>query len=376
MKIKNVFIFVADAFRWDHSPDSVLNKGASFKTVAAGTSTHSSMSSIVTGTRPTTHKTNKWGKTIPTRLSTIFDLENFNIGYYNQAGENDALDILLKENQRKSLKEMKSPFIFLERDMGGHEPYEDKYRENIKKFWKNYTEKSKIKKGYKNKIEKSIQRFKERLKLLKNRGLLKETLVIFTSDHGELLGEEGIVGHNTPLLPQLVYVPTVFIHPELDSKHYKDRIIGHIDILPTALRMLKRKILDQCEGKNIFSKKVNRRACFSSTRSKRYRARGVWDYKGGYTFNQTLILYKFIMPLAIIIKNNWKSVYVRNNLREYFKALKNYIQRESKFGKPDMKKAAARKYLQKILAEKKKYNSESTEMDKKIKNRLKQLGYT
>jgi arylsulfatase A-like enzyme len=50
----------------------------------------------------------------------------------------------------------------------------------------------------------------------KLRGILDDSLVIFTSDHGELLGEyNGLYHHQTPVVPELVYVPLAFAGAEL-----------------------------------------------------------------------------------------------------------------------------------------------------------------
>ncbi|MFO0951485.1 MAG: sulfatase-like hydrolase/transferase [Isosphaeraceae bacterium] len=51
----------------------------------------------------------------------------------------------------------------------------------------------------------------ELLRGLKTRGLLDDTLVIVTADHGEMLGEHGVIGHGTSLHRQVVHVPLVVI---------------------------------------------------------------------------------------------------------------------------------------------------------------------
>jgi len=60
---------------------------------------------------------------------------------------------------------------------------------------------------------------------------MDRTLVIFTSDHGELLGEYGgLTGHVRPPCPELVYVPTVFIHPLIKNKKTEESIMRHVDL--------------------------------------------------------------------------------------------------------------------------------------------------
>jgi arylsulfatase A-like enzyme len=51
----------------------------------------------------------------------------------------------------------------------------------------------------------------ELLRELEGRGLLDDTLVVVTADHGEMLGEHGIIGHGMSLDRQVVHVPLVVI---------------------------------------------------------------------------------------------------------------------------------------------------------------------
>jgi arylsulfatase A-like enzyme len=48
---------------------------------------------------------------------------------------------------------------------------------------------------------------------LASRGLLENTLVVITSDHGEELGEHGLFGHGRSLYGQEVHVPLLILHP-------------------------------------------------------------------------------------------------------------------------------------------------------------------
>jgi arylsulfatase A-like enzyme len=75
------------------------------------------------------------------------------------------------------------------------------------------------------------------LRELERRGVLDETVVIITSDHGEQFGAaHGLGGHGNSLYMQLVHVPLVMIHPGLPGGL---RIEG-----PVALRDLAATVLD------------------------------------------------------------------------------------------------------------------------------------
>jgi arylsulfatase A-like enzyme len=49
------------------------------------------------------------------------------------------------------------------------------------------------------------------LRGLESRGVLENTIVVITSDHGEMLGEHGLVGHGNTLYRQVVHVPLVVL---------------------------------------------------------------------------------------------------------------------------------------------------------------------
>jgi arylsulfatase A-like enzyme len=53
------------------------------------------------------------------------------------------------------------------------------------------------------------------LEWLRAEGLLDETLIVITADHGEEFGEHGsdLIGHSKSLNPQLIHVPLVIVHP-------------------------------------------------------------------------------------------------------------------------------------------------------------------
>ena len=61
-------------------------------------------------------------------------------------------------------------------------------------------------------VDQSIQNL---LYQLKERGILDNTIVVFTSDHGQEFGDHGIYGHGKSLYRQVIHVPLVFFKPGL-----------------------------------------------------------------------------------------------------------------------------------------------------------------
>jgi arylsulfatase A-like enzyme len=50
---------------------------------------------------------------------------------------------------------------------------------------------------------------------LESRELLDETVVVLVSDHGEMLGEHGLLGHEYALYQELVHVPLIVRYPQV-----------------------------------------------------------------------------------------------------------------------------------------------------------------
>ena len=72
---------------------------------------------------------------------------------------------------------------------------------------------------------------------LESRGLLKNTLVVITSDHGEELGEHGLFGHGRSLYSQELHVPLVIVAPGGSAA---GRVVGD----PVSLRDLPATFVD------------------------------------------------------------------------------------------------------------------------------------
>ncbi len=77
----------------------------------------------------------------------------------------------------------------------------------------------------------------ELLAKLKKLKLDKNTVVIVTGDHGEMLGEKGLLGHTQSLYEGVLHVPLIVRdpgYPEAAGTHDK-RLIERVDLMPTIL---------------------------------------------------------------------------------------------------------------------------------------------
>ncbi|GAB3690275.1 sulfatase-like hydrolase/transferase [Salinarchaeum chitinilyticum] len=90
---------------------------------------------------------------------------------------------------------------------------------------------------------------------LEARGIADETLVVFTGDHGEALGEHGYEGHGRTLYDEEINVPLAFDHDALPDEQV-DTQVRTIDILPTLLSLVDAPALDAA-GEPIFEGPVD-----------------------------------------------------------------------------------------------------------------------
>jgi len=88
------------------------------------------------------------------------------------------------------------------------------------------------------------------VKFLKDRGLYHNTIIIFTSDHGEEFGEHGKMGwHSHTLYDELLHVPLIV---KFKDSQFAGQVVTpqvrHIDLLPTLLDVLDIPGSDPFEG--------------------------------------------------------------------------------------------------------------------------------
>jgi arylsulfatase A-like enzyme len=76
------------------------------------------------------------------------------------------------------------------------------------------------------------------LAYLKNKGLLANTLVIVTADHGEFFGEGGIGGHlHSSMLDAGLRIPLIFWFPKRLPPGEIIQAVSQVDLFPTILRL-------------------------------------------------------------------------------------------------------------------------------------------
>jgi choline-sulfatase len=83
---------------------------------------------------------------------------------------------------------------------------------------------------------------------MEREGILENTWLVLTSDHGELF-ERGVIAHSTPLLHQpIIRIPLLIFEPGRNSRLDIYHQTSAIDIMPTLLHLTNQKIPEWVEG--------------------------------------------------------------------------------------------------------------------------------
>lgn len=83
---------------------------------------------------------------------------------------------------------------------------------------------------------------------LEEMGLLEDTIVVITNDHGEELMDHGKIGHGHSLYDELIRAPLLIRYPRLFRPGRSDAIVGLVDVAPTILATLGVPALPDAQG--------------------------------------------------------------------------------------------------------------------------------
>lgn len=408
--IENVFMFVSDACRWDAIGSRLDEWGRPIKTVAASTFTAPSFSSMISGVYPPRHGVTSWSN----RITRKFTLFNAFEGWNKSLWTDDSWAIFEPRDQapifqvlgsppRVSPEAIEPPFIMLEDDRGGHCPYGRPLTNvgegDCHQFFDEYGRKGTdaLEKEYLRSIDQSIEAFRRRLGTLADRGLLDTTLVIFTSDHGEMLGEHGgFAGHGRPATPELVYVPTLFLHPSVESKLEHVDLMRHVDLVPTLCHVLGQRVpsgLDGIDllstteapdhGLNFHTEEVPEPGRAGNTF--KYRAHSTWEVDGGLVVHDAnpvvsrlLYLYNILIskaPTSPFQRSLLRSMGFRQRMSNLRIAVRTLSSRHLHYGETRRSEADLEALVRDYLAKAGSMDADSVEYSEEAKDRLRALGY-
>lgn len=198
--------------------------------------------------------------------------------------------------------------------------------------------------------------FARLIAFLKKKKLYDNTLIIFTSDHGEEFGEHGIWGmHSHTLFNDQLLVPLIMKLPGSQLAGRKiNPMARSIDILPTVLDLLGQDIPKDLEGATLIPL-----------------AQGRAEDKNMFAISQRDMPKTYPRKYWSVIQNNWKLYDKKlynlltdpGELTDATEAYRNLKSRLESMAISFMKRRAKRLDTRKI------------KIDKKLKEKLKTLGY-
>lgn len=392
--VTNAFIFVVDALRRDYLPESVRTRGDAVKTIASSTITPTSFSTICSGVEPPSHGVRTFYYQLD-RERNLLNLPDYNTSFWQLIESGGLYDVLDQDPaEKQQLSEIDPPFIHVERELSAHAPYanwdqeylEKRQQETADNFFEQFHgDWDGLRAAYEDGAEEAGKHFETRLQTLADRDLLDDTLVIFTSDHGELLGEYGEWSHSSPLVPELVDVPTVLIHP--DEEKSSTNLFRHVDILPTVADVLDIDVPWEMAGESYYSSECPRTGyaeywkppnatATSDTapihRRYEYLVRSVWDTDGGWVFNESSLRDRLNHLPITAHRLLWPPDLT--NLRRAPSGFRQHFTKVRQFGNPAVSHDEAETIIDRILE---KATTEATKSDLSDEQReqLQQLGY-
>ncbi|MCP2605890.1 sulfatase-like hydrolase/transferase, partial [Candidatus Aminicenantes bacterium AC-335-O07] len=87
---------------------------------------------------------------------------------------------------------------------------------------------------------------------LEENNLLDKTIIVFTSDHGESLGEHKESTHGFFIYQEAIHVPLIFVFPFKKLQGLvRSQVVSLVDIMPTILEMAGIPLPSQIQGKSL-----------------------------------------------------------------------------------------------------------------------------
>jgi len=82
--------------------------------------------------------------------------------------------------------------------------------------------------------------------------LVDQTLVVLHSDHGQALGEHGIIGHGRTLYEEAVRIPLLMrFAPTIGAGTVVDTVVRNVDIFPTIVDLLRAPMPEGLDGRSL-----------------------------------------------------------------------------------------------------------------------------
>ncbi|MFW6223175.1 MAG: sulfatase, partial [Bacteroidota bacterium] len=127
--------------------------------------------------------------------------------------------------------------ILAEKNKDRYVKNEESIRDLVSKYW-----------GLVSQVDKSMGAILDKVDEL---GLTENTIVVFTSDHGEMLGAHKLTGKSV-MFEEAIKVPFILRVPQLGMKErIVEQNVSQIDIVPTILDLMGTKPDESLQGKSL-----------------------------------------------------------------------------------------------------------------------------
>lgn len=309
--VENVVIFVSDALRFDCLPGTVGDLGVTAEAIAPSTFTASALPSLLTGRYPASHRVWMFDDRLgerppllaPGETDVGFDAE----GVWIELPPEQKPPLQIHHVEAEStLDELSPPFTHVVHDVGPHAPYgfENGVFESTREFFAEHeNRRPELVELYRRDCRNSAERFLDVYGQLVERDLLDDTLVVFTSDHGQCLGEPengGRFGHGHPMCPETVGIPVVFIGAGLPRGETYGPLLSGTDVAPTVLSAQREEVPTAVDGVDVWRNDPDPDRLHRSdvwlhvdvgvgdltTEVSVYAATSAWNRTGGYVFQR------------------------------------------------------------------------------------------
>lgn len=79
--------------------------------------------------------------------------------------------------------------------------------------------------------------------------LLDQTMIVFTTDHGEYMGEHGLLYKNV-FFEAAYRLPLIIRHPDMEAGQFNPHFIGMVDFMPGILSLLGLPVPEEIDGRD------------------------------------------------------------------------------------------------------------------------------
>ena len=208
---------------------------------------------------------------------------------------------------------------------------------------------------------------------LKQLGLYDSTLIIITSDHGEMLGEHGEFNHSYFIYQSAIKVPLIFKLPGQHKSRKVKELIGIIDIVPTVCSLLGIELPSQVQGQDLSCYFLRRK---TSDKGGPHPAKSPQNGNQRYVYCESFgpTIYKANSLLGVVTEQ-WK--YIQTTRPELYDLVKDPDEIHNLVKQQPEQGQVLQGHLKQILEESvNMVKSESNlELDEQSRQRLESLGY-